>query len=211
MVESTSQVTQDMETIFVVDDDPSLRESLTVLLEDEGYSVQACASGAALFECCDAASAGCAILDIGMPDMDGLALQQAMVKRGINLPVIFLTGHADVPRAVQALKAGALDFLEKPISSTALLERVRAALAHGAASREEDRRRLRLGERLGRLTPRELEIMTLVVRGRSSKDIGRQLDISFRTVEGHRRRVAEKMRARTLAELVEMARICGLI
>jgi FixJ family two-component response regulator len=211
MVESVSQARRDAETVFVVDDDPSLRECLTVLLEDERYRVQACASAAALFECCDAASSGCAILDIGMPDMDGLSLQQAMMERGIRLPVIFLTGQADVPRAVQALKAGALDFLEKPISSAELLVRVRMALAHDAANREEDRRRLRLGERLRRLTPRELEILTLVARGLSSKDIGRQLDISFRTVEGHRRRVSEKMGAGSLAELVEMTRICGLI
>jgi two-component system response regulator FixJ len=210
MVESATRAAHEIEKVFVVDDDPSLRDAVTLLLEDVGYQVQPCSTAGAFLDACDERTAGCAILDIGMPDMDGLALQRAIMERGIRLPIIFLTGQANVPRAVQALKAGALDFLEKPISSDKLLERVRAALAQNAAQREEEWRRARLSLRLQRLTPREKEIMILVVAGLSSKEIGRQLDISFRTVEGHRRRIAEKTRTRSLAELAEMARLCGL-
>ncbi|MGD2074946.1 MAG: response regulator [Gammaproteobacteria bacterium] len=204
------RVTEEIETVFVVDDDPSLRDALTLVLEDAGYHVQACPTARDFLEACDERTAGCAILDIGMPDMDGLALQRATVQRGIRLPILFLTGQADVPTAVRALKAGAMDFLEKPISSDKLLERVRAALAVNAAQREEARRRALLRGRLDRLTPREREILTLVVGGLSSKEIGRRLNISFRTVEGHRRRIAEKARTRSLPELAEMARVCGL-
>lgn len=210
MVERATRAVQENATVFVVDDDPSLLDALTLLLEEAGFQVQPCATAGAFLDACDERTAGCAILDIGMPDMDGLALQRATVERGIRLPIIFLTGQANVPRAVQALKAGALDFLEKPISSDKLLERVRAALAENAAQREEQRHRAHLSVRLERLTPREREIMTLVVEGLSSKEIGRELDISFRTVEGHRRRIAEKTRTRSLAELAEMARLCGL-
>ncbi len=198
------------ETVFVVDDDSAVREALTLFLESEGFRVEAYAAGRAFLDACQTERCGCAILDISMPEMDGLALQRALADRGIRIPIIFLTGQGTVPKAVRALKGGAVDFLEKPPATAELLDRVRTALAQDAARRKEDSRRMDLVQRLARLTPREQQIMTLVATGLSNKEIGRQLDISFRTVEGHRQRVAEKMQASSLAELVEMARICGL-
>jgi two-component system response regulator FixJ len=199
------------ETVFVVDDDPALREALSLFLEDEGFAVEVFASGQEFLDACHSGSSGCVILDIGMPDMDGLALQQTLADRGISIPVIFLTGQGSIPRAVRALKGGAVDFLEKPPSAVELLDRVHTAMAHATEHREEQRRRLELVERFRQLTGRERQIMKLVATGLSSKAIGRELDISYRTVEGYRRGVAEKMKAGSLPELVEMARRCGLI
>jgi two-component system response regulator TtrR len=210
LMESAARASNDMETVFVVDDDPALREVLTLFLEEEGFQVQAYASGQAFLDACHGECTGCAILDIGIPDMDGLALQQALADRGLAIPVIFLTGQGSIPKAVQALKGGAADFLEKPSSGDELLDRVRTAMARATEQREKEYRRAKVTERLERLTLRERQIMTLVVTGRSSKEIGRQLNISPRTVEGFRRRVSEKMKSRSLAELVEMARLSGL-
>jgi FixJ family two-component response regulator len=154
---------------------------------------------------------GCAIIDVGLPDMDGLALQQLLTARGISMPVIILTGQGDVPKAVRALKAGAVDFLEKPADPVELLAHVRAALAQDAEQLEQLKRKSELVGRLATLTPRQREVMALVASGLASKVVARRLDISFRTVEGYRQRVSEKMPADSLPELVEMAKICGLI
>jgi two-component system response regulator FixJ len=195
------------QTVFIVDDDPAIRESLGGLLRDMGYAVCSCESAEVFLEACSSSSTGCAILDIGLPGMDGLALQRVLVQRAIGLPVIFLTGTADVPRAVQALKDGALDFLEKPVTSEQLIARVCAALALDASQREAARSQARLAARVDGLTAREKEVMTWIVAGKSSKEIGRELRISFRTVEGHRRRIMEKTRVRSLAELADLARM----
>jgi FixJ family two-component response regulator len=211
MMDSARRSGHSAETVFVVDDDPALREALSLFLEDEGFEVETFANGQAFLDACHGGCSGCVILDISMPDMDGLALQQTLADRGIAIPVIFLTGQGSIPRAVQALKDGAVDFLEKPSSAAELLDRVRTAMARAAAHREEEQRQLELVERFRHLTQRERQIMKLVATGRSSKEIGQQLQISYRTVEGYRRRVAEKMNAGSLAELVEMARRCGLI
>ena len=198
-------------TVFVVDDDTALREALQLLLESDGYSVEAYATASAFIDACRSERRGCAILDVGLPDMDGLALQELLATRGIFLPVIILTGQGDVPKAVRALKAGAVDFLEKPAEPAELLRRVSAALARDADHHRQEQRRSELTARLRTLTPREREIMTMVSSGLSCKDIARQLGISFRTVEGYRQRARNKMQAGSLPELVEIARICRII
>jgi FixJ family two-component response regulator len=198
-------------TVFVVDDDYALRDALRLLLESEGFSVEVFASANAFIDACGQGRRGCAILDVGLPDMDGLALQQLLTERGISMPVIILTGQGDVPKAVQALKAGAVDFLEKPADTEQLLAHVSAALAQDADRQAREKQRSELAGRLDTLTSREREIMVMVTSGLSSKEIARRLDISFRTVEGYRQRVRDKMQAGSLPELVDMARICGLI
>ena len=196
------------DTVFVVDDDAALREALTLFLESEGFRVEAYASASAFLDAWRAEQQGCLILDIGLPGMDGLDLQRTLQARAIQLPIIFLTGQGDVPKAVQALKEGAVDFLEKPARHEVILEHIRAALAAGRTRRLEERLGTELQERYQSLTPRQREIMTLVTSGLSNKEVARELRISTRTAEGHRFRIMEKMRATSLLELTEMAQAC---
>jgi len=198
-------------TVFVIDDDPELCKALQLLLESEGFAVEVYTSAGAFIDACQPGRRGCAILDLGLPDMDGLALQQLLATRGISIPIIILTGQGDVPKAVNALKAGAVDFLEKPAEPAELLSHVCAALEQDAACHEQAQLHSEIFGRLATLTPREREIMGLVASGLSSKVIARELEISFRTVEGVRARIRDKMQADSLLELVDMARICGLI
>jgi two-component system response regulator FixJ len=196
------------DTVFVVDDDAALRETLTLFLETEGFRVEAYASASAFLVAWRAGRHGCLILDIGLPGMDGLALQQALHARDVRLPIIFLTGQGDVPKAVQAVKQGAVDFLEKPAAHEVILERIRAALDAGRKRALEERVGPELLDRYERLTSREREIMTLVTSGLSNKEVARKLDISTRTVEGHRFRIMEKMRATSLWELTRLVAAC---
>jgi len=198
------------DSVFVVDDDASLRKALTLFLQAEGFNVEAYASARAFLDACQPDWHGCVILDVGMPDMDGLALQQALAARGVRLPIIFLTGQGDIPKAVQAVKGGAVDFLEKPASDAEILGRIHAAMAHEAKRRTEDLRRMKLKKRFERLTPRERKVMSLLVSNLSNKDVGRKLGISPRTVEVHRSRIMEKMVAKSILELIDMARECGV-
>jgi len=190
--------------IFIVDDDEAVRVSLQALLEAEGYAAETFAS-AKIFLASDAPSRrGCLIADIRMPDMDGLALQEELVRRKVALPVIVITGHGDVPLAVRAMKAGAVDFLEKPYDEAVLLAAIRRALA---AAEEASARSASFQEteaRLASLTEREREVLDLLAAGKPNKVIAYELDISPRTVEIHRARVMEKMQAKSLAELVRM-------
>jgi two-component system, LuxR family, response regulator FixJ len=190
--------------IFVVDDDPDARDSLATLLGASAYNVETFES-AKLFLARDGANlTGCVIADIRMPDMDGLELQEELVRRSAHLSVIIVTGHADVPLAVRAMKAGAIDFLEKPFDETALLASVERGFAALAAVRGE---RVDKGaeERFGHLTERERQVLEQIVDGHANKVIAYHLTISPRTVELHRARVMEKMAARSVAELVRMA------
>ena len=198
-------------TIFVVDDDAQLCATLALLLESRGFKVYAYPSAEAFLAEYRPVWPGCIVLDVGMPGMDGLTLQDALADRGVNLPIIFLTGEGDVPEAVKAIKGGALDFLRKPVSSDQLLERIDAALRYGHERHDEIARKERALEWLGRLTRREREILVLLVSGMSNKKIGQKLEISHRTVEVHRSRIMEKMQADSLPELIETARLCGLI
>ena len=197
-------------TVYVVDDDASLRDSLTALLESAGLRARAFASGAEFLAGCTLRWTGCLLLDLAMPGMDGAQLHAALADRGISLPVVFLTAHGDIASAVRAIKAGAVDYLPKPVDGGVLLGRVRAALALDARQRAERAAEIEAKERCGMLTPREREVMALAVTGASSKEIARRLGISFRTVEAHRGRVMRKMAASSLVELAAIAAVCGL-
>lgn len=192
------------QTIYVVDDDEALRDSMAWLLEGEGYQVQCFDSAAAFLTARHDAMRGCLVLDVRMPDMSGLELHERLDALGCALPVIFITGHGDVPMAVSALQRGACDFIEKPFNNADLLGRIQRALELDAQLSDRRQREAALSHRLDQLTPREREVMRLVVAGRLNKQIADELDISMKTVEAHRARVMEKMGVRTLAELVKV-------
>jgi len=189
-------------TVFIVDDDPDIRESLAMLLDSSGYSAKAFESAVA-FLASDAPNAmGCLIVDIRMPDMDGLQLQKELVARRSPLPVIVMTGHGDIAIAVQAMKAGAVDFLEKPFDDTVLLESVQRALDQATSAVSHTNAALDAQMRMAELTDRERQVLDLIVAGKANKVIAYELSISPRTVEIHRSRVMEKMGAANLADLV---------
>ena len=200
----------DTPTVFVIDDDPLVREALSLLLETEDIGAAVYASAEDFLNDYEPEQPGCILLDYALPDMDGLELQNALAAKKACIPIIFLSGQADVPISVQALKAGAVDFLQKPVGNAALLESVRHAIARDQKSRQVGERRALLLERFGRLTAREWQVMSLIIREQSNKQVANILKISPRTIEGHRARVMDKMRAHTLTELVEMARDSGL-
>ncbi|HEY5791052.1 MAG TPA: sigma-70 family RNA polymerase sigma factor [Gammaproteobacteria bacterium] len=191
-------------TVYVVDDDQAVLKSMCMLFRAGGLAVSAFDSPADFLASLQPEMTGCLVLDIRMPGMDGLELQARLLERDVQLPVIFLTGHADVPKAVRAMKQGAVDFLEKPYDDEVLLHRVQYALAKGALSAHRKHERVRLAERLEQLTPREREALNLIVAGRTNKEIARQLEISPRTVEVHRARLMRKLEADSLSELVRM-------
>lgn len=182
--------------VFVVDDDMVVRQALEVLIGAAGYPVQVFADANAFLKACGPMTRGCLILDVCMPGMDGPALQEVLHERGIKLPIIFLTAHGDIPMTVRTIKAGAVDFLTKPVEAKQLLERIRTALGLNA-------RFVEVQQRLADLTEREQEVMMLAVTGKSNKEIARELDISPRTVEIHRSRVMHKTNASSLVELAD--------
>ena len=196
--------------VYVVDDDDAVRDSLTVLLTSDDLAVRSCRSAAEFLETASADEAGCVILDVRMPGMDGLELQRRMAERGLDVPIVFLTGHGNVPMSAAAFRCGAFDFLEKPVDAEQLLASVHAALARAASIREARRRQRGLQERVARLTDREREIMAHVIAGRSSKEIARELGLSHRTVEAHRAHIMKKTGARSLPALVELAGASGV-
>ncbi len=190
------------QTIYVVDDDEAMRDSMTWLLEGEGYRVSCFDSAEQFLQERHSDMHGCLVLDVRMPEMSGLELHEKLDSLGSELPVIFVTGHGDVPMAVSALQRGACDFIEKPFHNEDLLSRIRRALeldCQLAARRQRDGA---ITVRLEQLTQREREVMQLVVAGKLNKQIADTLNISMKTVEAHRARVMEKMGVRTLAELV---------
>jgi two-component system response regulator FixJ len=194
----------DDRTVYVVDDDEGVRKSLRALLASAGLSVRDFESAASfLAEAADAS--GCLIADIRMPGMSGLELQAEIVRRGLSLPVIMVTGHGDVPLAVRALKAGAVDFLEKPIDVEALLSRVREALEFGQRGQTRSDEAKAAHELLSRLTRRERQVLEQLVVGRSNKVAAHALGISQRTIEIHRAHVMIKLQARNLSDLVKTA------
>ncbi len=197
------------QTVFVVDDDEAFRDSLRVLFDSVGIACETFPSALQFLEGHDTAAPGCLVLDVRMPRMSGLELQSELNRRGSRLPIVFITGHGDVPMAVRAMKAGATDFLSKPFSHQDLLDRVQAALASEADRRDAATGLQELGERQQRLTPREVEVMALVVEGLANKVIASKLGISQRTVEIHRAQVMTKMEADSLADLVRMAMAIG--
>ena len=197
--------------VFVVDDDDAVRDALVKLLGVDGLDARGFASAQAFLASLTPDLAGCLVLDVCLPDIDGLELQRVLAERGVDLPIVFLTGHGDIPMSSRAFRAGAFDFLEKPVRGDRFLAIVRAALARGAEQREARAERARLKARIEGLTCREREVMTHVVQGRSSKEIARELGVSHRTIEAHRARIMAKTRTRSLPALVELARACGML
>ena len=196
-------------TVFVVDDDHALRESLAWLLESVRLPVRTFASAQEFLRAFDKKQPGCLVLDVRMPGMSGLELLDRLTAEEAGLPVILLTAHADVPMAVRALKTGAVDFLTKPFNGQELLDRIQVALEKDRQRRAERVRVAALAESFAALTPREREVMTLVVGGLSNKEIAGDLGISTKTVEAHRNKVMEKTKAGSVADLVRMAIACG--
>ena len=190
--------------IFVVDDDHDVRESTRALLESAGFKVQVYASATA-FLAGRPPPGGCLIADIRMPEMDGLELQEELIRRGVDLPVIIMTGHGDVPLAVRAMKAGALDFIEKPFDDEFMLASVRRALEIGKRTRNKLAEAKAAQDLLNLLTPRERNVLEQLVAGRSNKVAAYELGISPRTIEIHRARIMDKMNARSLSDLVRIA------
>jgi FixJ family two-component response regulator len=197
------------ETIFLIDDDISVREGLTGLFESAGFTVRTYASALEFLAHNPSQADGCLILDVEMPGMNGLDLQRAMNSSGIFLPVIFLTGHGDIPMTVEALKAGAVHFLTKPVREDALMDAIRQALDSDRKSRLDRAEARKLRERFDLLAPRERQVMGLVVSGRLNKQIAHELGVSERTVKLHRSRIMQKMCAESLADLVKQAEKLG--
>ena len=194
----------DVPIVHVVDDDEAVRLSLSFLLESAGFRVETHPSAVAFLDRASIPQRGCVVTDVRMPEMDGLTLQQKLVERGIALPVIVMTGHGDIPIAVQALKGGAVDFLEKPFDDELLIRAIRAALERNQRDRNRRTETATLSARLAALTPREQEVLAALVEGHPNKTIAYDLGISARTVEVHRARVMDKMQARNLPELIRM-------
>jgi two-component system, LuxR family, response regulator FixJ len=191
-------------TVFVVDDDESVRGSLRFLLRSAGLESRAFGSAPEFLSAYDPGQPGCLVLDVRMPGMSGLELQQELNLRGAVIPVIFITGHGDIPMAVDAIQHGAHDFLQKPFRDEDLIERVQQALAKDAKARAALEEHKAIRERLETLTPREREVLALMARGKPNKIMAHELGVSQRTIEIHRARVMEKSGAASLAELVRM-------
>lgn len=191
-------------TVFIVDDDQEVREAIQLLMESVGLTARSFASAQAYLDQFDPGRPGCLILDVRMKGMSGLDLQQRLAQAPIHPPVIVITGHGDVPMAVRAVKAGAVDFIEKPFNDQTLLDAVHRAFDQDARNRGQASRLADIQERLTRLTPREREILDQVIAGKRNKVISADLGISQSTVEAHRAKVMEKMQARSLSDLMRM-------
>ena len=196
-------------TVFVVDDDQAVRDSLRWLVESVGLDVETFASVAAFQERYDPTRAGCLVLDVRMPGASGIELQERLAEQAIEIPVIIVTGHADVSTAVRAMKAGAVDFIEKPFNDQVLLDHIQRCIDQDGKSRDARARQNEIVARYRQLTARQRRVMELVAAGRSNKMVADDLGISLKTVEAHRAKVMEKMRAGSLAELVKMATSCA--
>jgi FixJ family two-component response regulator len=191
-------------TVFVVDDDAAVRSSIRMLLKSIGIAAIPLASAQEFLTAFDPAQPGCLVLDIRMPSMSGMELQQQLNLRGATIPVIFITGHGDVPMAVEAMQHGAFDFLQKPFRDQDLIDRVQKALARDAETRAALQKHGQIRQRLEALTPREKEVLELLTLGKQNKVMAGDLGLSQRTVEIHRAHVMEKMGATSVAQLVRM-------
>jgi FixJ family two-component response regulator len=206
-----ASVTNQRPTIFVVDDDSAVRDALKLLLRSVGQSVETYGAGTEFLESYSEDRPGCLVLDIRMPGMSGLELQQKLNEKHSILPIIFITGHGDVPMAVEAMQAGAVDFIQKPFRDQDLIDRINQALEKDTSNRAALGERNDIRRRLETLTPREREVLDLVVHGKANKVIAGDLKLSQRTVEIHRARVMEKMQASSLAHLVRMVLEVGQV
>jgi FixJ family two-component response regulator len=197
-------------TVFLLDDEPGMLKALTRLLGAEGFTVRAFTSAKAFLEEYQPEALSCLVLDVAMPELNGLELQQRLTRAGILLPIVFLTGHGDIPMSVQAIKAGAVDFLTKPVKDADLLRTVRAALQRAAEQRELIIETALFRQRYSGLTPRERDVMAHVVAGELNKQVAYALGIGEHTIKVHRSRVMEKMGVASLADLVRAAERLGL-
>jgi FixJ family two-component response regulator len=197
-------------TVFLLDDEPGMLKALTRLLKAEGFAVRGFTSAKTFLDAYRAEEPGCLVLDVAMPELNGLELQQRLTHAGWLLPIVFLTGHGDISMSVQAIKAGASDFLTKPVKDTDLLRAVRTALQRAEAQRDLILEAALLRQRYASLTPRECEVMEHVVAGRLNKQIAADLGTGEHTIKVHRARVMEKMGIESLADLVRAAERLGL-
>ena len=192
-------------TVFIVDDDQAVARSLRWLIESVQLKVETFASAQAFLDGYAAAKSGCLVLDVRMPGMSGIELQERLTVQRISVPIIFITGHGDVQMAVRAVQAGAFDFIEKPFNDQDLLDRIQRAISFDSEQRARDSQRARLSALFASLTTREREVMDLVVEGMSNKAVANTLGLSAKTVEVHRAKVMEKMNARSVSDLVKMS------
>jgi two-component system response regulator DctR len=189
-------------TVFIVDDDEAVRKGLGQLMEAVNHKVKTFDSAQMFLDSYDQSQAGCLLLDVRMPGMSGLQLQDKLAERGINIPIIFITGHGDLPMAVEAVKKGAVDFIEKPVGDQALLDKIQEALAKDVELRQKHAEQEAINEKLALLTPREREVLELVKVGKLNKVIAHELGLSRKTVEVHRSHIMEKMEVESAAELL---------
>ncbi len=194
----------DIAKVFVVDDDELVRDSTSMLLEANGYAVATFSRAADFLNICAPSIQGCIILDVNMPDMDGPTLQEELMRRGVLLPIIFLTGQGSIPLTVRTIKSGAMDFLTKPVRSAVLLASVKAALEQCSLLQQQARVAQSISARLATLSEREHEVMMLAVAGYTSKEIAQRLDISYRTVEIHRAHIMQKTGTTNMLELARI-------
>ncbi|MFK3793564.1 MULTISPECIES: response regulator transcription factor [Pseudomonas] len=197
--------------VYVVDDDPAMLDSTVWLLESVGLAAVPFTSGREFLEHCDPSRNACVLLDVRMPGMGGLNVQQELRQREIDLPLIFVSGHADVPIVVRAFKAGAADFIEKPYNEQLLLDSVQQALNRAGSRQRQGAGQARVLERLESLTPREKDVLLPLVRGYTNREIAEQLGVSIKTIDLYRSRVMKRMQAEHLPELVGMAIAAGLV
>jgi len=191
--------------VYIVDDDSAIRDSLSFLMKSVGFESRAYTSAEAFLDQADLEKPGCLVVDVRMQGMSGLELQHLLSERGSKLPVIIITGHGDVPMAVQAMKAGAVDFLEKPYNNELLITRIRQCLKEISVEQDRESKVADAKSQLAQLTPRELEVMNLLVAGKHNKAIADNLDISVRTAEAHRAKVMKKLHADSLSDIVRIA------
>jgi len=200
------------DTVFIVDDDESFARSIARLVQAAGWNARVFPCAGEFLDLADPRNgeAACVLLDVKMPGMKGPDVYRAMLDRKMTMPVVFLTGHGDVPTSVDVMKLGAVDFLEKPVPRDTLIRTIRGALARDAEALQHERERREIEERVAQLSPREREVMGHVIAGRLNKQIAADLGISLKTVKAHRAKVMEKMRAGSVAALVDLCRVAGI-
>lgn len=210
-MKGSSDSSQSCPTVFVVDDDPGVRQMIARMVRSVGLRAQVYASVEEFLQAYDDSQLGCLVLDIRMPGESGLVLQERLIAKGAMIPIVFITGHGSIRASVQAMKYGAVDFLEKPFDDQTLLDAIHRALASAAERRRSESLRADAQARLARLTPREREVMLHVVAGLANKQIAHRLGTTEQTVKVHRGRVMDKMQADSLPDLVVLAQLAGAI
>lgn len=198
------------ELVYILDDEAGMRKALERLLRSEGFEPRPFATADEFLDAHDPEAAACLVLDVAMPDIDGMELQERLTRLGVPTPIVFLTGHGDIPMSVQAIKAGAVDFLTKPVNDHDLLRAVRSGMETARRRKQELRIRATLRARHANLTPREREVMTLVVSGMLNKQIAAELGTGLQTIKIHRGRLMEKMQVASFADLVRAAETLGI-